>query len=182
MDQAVLDVEQEIKKRITCDEYAIYGHSMGALITYELIKRSETILPKHVFISGLAAPHLRKRRENIYLLSDENFINEIINLNGTPDGFFDNVEFREIFIPILKADFRIISDLCYKAPPKKKISQNISVLYGSDEDIDYESILAWGDYSLGTCDFHEIPGNHFFLNTSYTVVCQTVKDKIQPYL
>ncbi|GGH50441.1 thioesterase [Paenibacillus silvae] len=181
LNEAVLDVQLQINKKISSSNYAIYGHSMGALITYELIKQSQTLSPKHVFISGLAAPRFNHISQDIHLLPDSLFIDEVKKLNGTPPEIFENNELMALFLPVLRSDFKIISEYS-ETSTEKKIKQNLNIFYGSDEGMKAESILAWREYTEGTIDSYEISGDHFFVNTNYSKICDLIKGAIFPYL
>ncbi|WP_268906141.1 thioesterase II family protein [Clostridium hydrogenum] len=52
LDEAINDIFKWIKERIMNDDYAIYGHSMGSILAYELYYKviSEKLRkPKHIF-------------------------------------------------------------------------------------------------------------------------------------
>ena len=67
--------------------FAFCGHSMGALICYELallLCREKVAAPTHLFVAGHSAPHLRNREAITYNLPHDDFIAELRRLKGTP--------------------------------------------------------------------------------------------------
>ena len=86
--------------------FAIFGHSVGALVGYEVARRlqQQGYVPQHVFVSGRRAPHLSNRSAPIHLLPDAPLINELRRLHGVPDGALANAEWRETAFPIIRAD------------------------------------------------------------------------------
>lgn len=132
LEDAVEDIFENIKDKIVENEYAIYGHSMGSLLAYELyykICNENVNIPKHIFFSGYKAPCISREKKQIYLLSDEEFIKEVIELGGTPQEVADNEELLQLYTPILRNGFKILEKYLYKEK-KDKIKYDISVLIG----------------------------------------------------
>ena len=94
--EAVDDIYSMIYEEIQSSQYILFGHSMGAMLSYELaqkIKNEGANQPLHLFFSGKTVPHLPVSEEKKYhLLSEEDFKDKIINLGGTPPDFFDHPE------------------------------------------------------------------------------------------
>ena len=68
--------------------FAFFGHSMGALIGFELarlLRRERGLNPAHLFISGRRAPQLRAAGPPIHNLPDDEFIERLRDYNGTPE-------------------------------------------------------------------------------------------------
>lgn len=67
--------------------YALFGHSMGALISFELareLRRRHFVSPRRLFVSGRGAPTGASREVPRFNLPEEAFIGEVRRLNGTP--------------------------------------------------------------------------------------------------
>lgn len=180
--EAVDDIFNEIKDMIYHD-YAIYGHSMGSLLAYELyykINEMGAKKPMHIFFSGYKAPNIVRKKEYIYTLSNYDFMNKIIELGGTPKELLKNKELLEIYIPILRNDFKIIETYEYKQKIDK-IGCNISVLNGKQDSINLEDILAWNKHSSKKCRIYNFEGNHFFINNNVenitSIINSTLFDK-----
>lgn len=168
LEEAVEDIFENIKNKIVHEEYAIYGHSMGSLLAYELyykISKENIKMPKHMFFSGYKAPSIPRKEKQVHLLPDHEFIEEVINLGGTPQEVADNKELLQLFAPILRSDFKMLEKYLYKEK-KEKIQCDISILNGKEDDITLEELLAWeklGDKGFKVYNFQ---GNHFFINNN----------------
>ncbi|MBC8063127.1 MAG: thioesterase [Clostridiaceae bacterium] len=95
----------------------IYGHSMGSLLAYELYyKVSELNLrkPRHIFFSGYRAPSIIREKKNIHTLPNYDFMKKVMELGGTPDVIMNNQELLQVFLPILRSDFKILETYNYK--------------------------------------------------------------------
>ena len=94
MEDLIEDVFQLLEGEFEESEYALLGHSMGAMIIYELSRKiidNNLKLPLHIFFSGHSAPQINRADEKIYhLMKDDEFKREIIGLGGTPPEFFDH--------------------------------------------------------------------------------------------
>ncbi|NVO09180.1 MAG: thioesterase [Bacteroidales bacterium] len=172
-------VIDEIKER---DSYAFFGHSMGAKIVYELAQRiSEKRLPgpQHIFFSGRGAPNILGVKEIEYhKLPDKEFKKEILKLGGTPKEFFEHPELVDIFLPLLKNDFRLVHE---EAPINeiKPFSCDITVFIGKDEDLTPEQIDGWKMNTLGSCTIHYFNGGHFFINEKTEEVIRRINSTLQ---
>src|SRR3954469_937665 len=66
--------------------FAFFGHSMGALIAFELtreLRRRALPLPAHLFVSARRAPHLPARKRALHALPDDEFDADLRALDGT---------------------------------------------------------------------------------------------------
>jgi medium-chain acyl-[acyl-carrier-protein] hydrolase len=153
-------IEEEVRPL-----FAFYGHSMGALISFELARelfRRRRTLPKRLFLSGRRAPHLPSFRPTTFNLSHDEFVEEIKRLNGTPKEVLNDAEMREFLLPIMRADFRIVDS--YKYRPGTRLPCPISVYGGTqDEDVPLEDLHAWQEQTSDACTVTMLPGDHFFI-------------------
>lgn len=159
------DVFQIFKNDVNHMPYAIFGHSMGAMLSYELVQKiidSNLPQPKHVFFSGRSAPHLEDNKQ-YHLMDDTLFKEEIIKMGGTPMEIFKHPELSQLFLPLLKNDFRI-SETRIRNNKILPIEPSITVFFGKDEDLRPEQCDGWKRYTKKICSIHYFDGGHFFLN------------------
>ncbi|MEI2467366.1 thioesterase II family protein [Niallia taxi] len=166
MKAMVEDIFYSIKNNLT-EPYALFGHSMGGLLTYELchkIQQEGYPAPVHVFVSGRKAPQLKARKKVIHNLSNEEFISEIIKYNGTDKMIFENKELAEIFLPILRADFKLIETYEFFTP-LQLLNSNISVFHGIDDKaVNFDELSLWSQVTKKEIEIQNFPGGHFFIN------------------
>lgn len=177
INEAVNDIYDSIKDEIEENEYAIYGHSMGSLLAFELYYKISSMgkrKPTHIFFSGYSAPGSIKEREITYTLPDYDFMNKIIELGGTPQELMDNRELLDLFIPILKNDIKILENYTYK-DREEKISCDISILNGSKDSIKINEITEWRKHTSVKCNMYTFNGNHFFINDNVENITNVIK-------
>lgn len=148
--------------------FAFWGHSMGALLSFELARQIRTkqhTNPCHLFISGRRAPHLPDRLPHLHTLTDREFLDELRRFNGTPTKILDNVELMELLLPCLRADFAVCSTYIYtKQPP---LDCPIAAFAGTQDFSEPPELLeGWQLQTRSQFSLQVLPGNHFFPFTS----------------
>ena len=100
----MLDDLEEAVRKVVYGPYALWGHSMGGKISYELEKRLEAAgyTAKCLFISGSRVPSIPEPNP-IYHLPDEAFKRELGRFEGTPKEILENQELLDFFLPMLRA-------------------------------------------------------------------------------
>jgi surfactin synthase thioesterase subunit len=177
---AVEDVFTKIKRDITRAPYALFGHSMGALICYKLaqkIRKEKLPQPEHIFFSGRNAPHLKRRDDQKYhLMSNEDFKASVLKLGGTPPELFDHPEFLEIFLPILRNDFRL-SEMSGHEEAIDPLDDPITILTGKDDHMIQEH-EEWEKHTSKSCRILFFEGGHFFLNEATEPIVRFVNQTL----
>ena len=158
----VNDLYKQVKSIVEKGNYAIYGHSLGGLVAYlmtlKLIENNHR-KPKHLFITGTSGPSALQKKKR-YLLPHDEFIKEIKDLGGMPDEILQNEDLLNFLEPILRNDFKVGE--AYIHEDHAPLNIPITVITGSDEDMDYEDILLWQRESEFV-EFMQMPGGHFFI-------------------
>ncbi|QOQ54192.1 thioesterase II family protein [Bacillus amyloliquefaciens] len=180
INQAVDDITEFVLKKHNNKCYAIYGHSMGAYISYEVILKLMKLtdnLPQHLFVSGKGAPHLTKE-SFISNLPDKQMIQWLNKLGGIPNDLIENYELMKLFLPMIRNDYKLIEN--YSNKIKKKLSNvTLTVLTGKfDDSLTIREVEGWKEYSEKRVDIYQINGGHFFINESDTEVISIVRDKL----
>lgn len=181
VNDVVDDVFNLMNHKINNTPYALFGHSMGGMISYELaqkIKRNNLPSPIHIFFSGRSAPHVKREEDEKYhLMSEEKFKNEIIDLGGTPPEFFNHPELMEVFLPLLKSDFKLAETDLYKGEIEP-LNCNITVFLGKEENLTAEQCDGWKKHTKGLCSIHYFEGNHFFINNETKQIVKFINNVI----
>lgn len=183
----------QVLARILCPyldkPFAFFGHSMGALISFELshyLYKHYGLEVAHLLISGRYAPQLQIRKPpdqvNLYQLSADEFIEELRHINGTRETVFQDMELMHLLLPVLRADFELCETYVYSQGDQ--LSCPISAFGGiQDKDISYDDLVAWQDQTCSTFRVQMLPGDHFFLHTSRALLLQAVaRDLLQTLL
>jgi surfactin synthase thioesterase subunit len=180
LSEVIEDVFQIIKEEISRSQYALFGHSMGGMISYELaqkIRNTGNNQPLHIFFSGRSAPHVNREGDKKYhLMNDDLFKKEIMELGGTPPEFFKHPELLELFLPLLKNDFRIAETEIH-AREVHPLDGNITVLVGEEDDLSGECD-GWKKHTKRLCSIHYFKGGHFFLHNEAQPIVKLINNTL----
>jgi medium-chain acyl-[acyl-carrier-protein] hydrolase len=148
--------------------FALFGHSMGALISFELarqLRKESTGEPIHLFASGRRAPHLPDPEPPSHNLPEAEFLAELHRLNGTPKQVLENPELMQLMMPVLRADFAVCETYAHVHQPP--LSCPLTVFGGlQDEDVGREYLEPWAELVSGPFSLRMLPGDHFFIHSS----------------
>ncbi len=143
--------------------FAIFGHSTGALIAFEVARELERLggpRPGALFLSAQHPPHLPgppavSDRPAAELFA---FLRE---LGGTPDEVLADPEMRAIALAAIRADFRLGES--YRCTPGTVVHGPIQAFAGSaDAFVPPHVMERWADLALGPSQLTVLPGGHFF--------------------
>jgi medium-chain acyl-[acyl-carrier-protein] hydrolase len=150
--------------------YAFFGHSMGALIAFELTRRLRQqgrSPPACLAVSAAPGPHVAKVDNPIHALPLPAFLQELKNLNGTPTEVFANSELLELMLPMLRADFCAVEN--YRYQPDDVLGCPILTFGGaSDAQVSRDELEAWREQTTGSFSLKVFPGDHFYFRANRT--------------
>lgn len=147
--------------------YALYGHSMGARVAFELareLRRRGHPEPTLLAVSGRRAPHLPER-DPLHALPTDLLVTRLRALGGLPDVVLAEPELMAMFLPILRADLAVNEIDAYR--PDEPLTCPIVAFGGERDDrCRRDELCAWRDHTRGAFAFEIYPGGHFFVNTA----------------
>ncbi len=143
---------------------ALFGHSMGAAVAHEVTMRLEeggSGPLAGLCVSGRPAPD-RARHTQVYLGGDEALLADLRKLGGTDEEVLADPDLRELVLPALRADYRLIET--YEAPPAPPVETPVHVFFGdADPEVDGDEAAAWSRHTSGAFTLRTFPGDHFYL-------------------
>lgn len=156
--------------------WAIFGHSMGALLSYGIALRLQSmcaLMPSILFVSGSPAPTLLDPDRFPDTNSDAELIADLHKQGGTPLEVFENPELLQITVDALRADYRICESFgCSQSAP---LTLPIQVFAGRHDDIEPHRVDAWRSEAGNSIAFHWFDGGHFFIRNHEKSVLKIVE-------
>lgn len=174
----------EIKKN-NITEYAIYGHSMGCWITFEVAKMLfsdiEMPNPLRLFFSGNCTPECRDYDVCMDSMNDSSFRQMIINYGGVPDTVIEHPEILDFFMPIIKSDYCALASYNYRYEPFQ-FNCDISVMNGINDEFNESQMNDWKKYAGKKFKIRNFNDGHFFINSLndevFESVCCDLKESV----
>lgn len=156
--------------------FVFFGHSMGAIIAFEMartLRRKYAWRPQALLVAGRRAPQLPNSEPVTYNLPEDEFIEELIKLDGTPKEVLEQAELMEMMIPLLRADFRLVQTYEYlaEAPLQCPI-----IVYGGLQDsrVTSDLLSPWKEQTTSRCEVRMLPGDHFFIRSSHASLLESL--------
>jgi medium-chain acyl-[acyl-carrier-protein] hydrolase len=161
--------------------FACFGHSMGALLAFEFareLRRRRQIGPTHLFASARRAPQLPRNETPLHALPEQQFI-EILRqrYNGIPAAILAEPELLQLFMPMLRADFKMIELYQYRA--EAPLDCPITAFGGAQDSLALpDDLAAWQAQSSGAFRMQLFPGGHFYLQEALLQLLAAVQREV----
>jgi medium-chain acyl-[acyl-carrier-protein] hydrolase len=149
--------------------FALFGHSMGALIAFELcrsLRRERGLSPVRLFISGSRPPHASFSDADVSDLPDEAFLDCLHQrYHAIPEAVRQNRELAEIVLPSLRADFELLETYRYEGAAGLDCPLT---LFGGrqDQTVSPQELGEWSRHTRGAVEHHLFEGDHFFIRSA----------------
>lgn len=181
---ALVEVVAENIYALLNQPFALFGHSMGALVCFELARYLRKVgrpEPVHLFVSGRGAPHVPGTGAPIHELPEPEFIEELKSMHGMAPEVLASEELMQLLIPILRADFSVCETYDYQE--EQPLNCSISAYGGlQDDGVNSDQLDAWRDLTGGSFLLHMFPGDHFFINTARQLLLRTMSRELNEIL
>ena len=163
-------------------DYALFGHSMGALVAYELAHRVHSTgarPPLALYVSGLPAPHITLPPP-IYQLPEEELVRWLRHNGVFDDELTQSPELLRMLLPTLRADLAVVDTYRYRKRPP--LPWPIRVFGGSDDAECRPTLPDWSAHTSARCTVDEFPGGHFFLLDHLADIVARIESELMSYL
>ncbi|MGW7004369.1 thioesterase II family protein [Streptomyces sp. NPDC054933] len=158
---------------------AFFGHSMGALLAFEVALRAEKKLgtsPIRLFASGRRAPSTL-RNETVHQRDDEGILAELKLMSGTDARILGEDEILRVILPAIRSDYKAVET--YQAEPGAVVTCPVDVLVGDDDPkTTIEEARAWQEHTTADFDLRVFSGGHFFLAHHQDEIVTLMADRI----
>lgn len=159
--------------------YALFGHSMGALLAHGItvrLRERGAALPQALLVSGSPAPAHRDARVLPDKGDDAALIADLRKQGGTPEEVFASGELMRITLDILGSDYRVCQSFVHRKTAP--LPMRLHVLAGRDDDIAPERMTVWESEAGGGFSIDWFDGGHFFVRHQQSLVLPVIERRL----
>ncbi|KJK56576.1 thioesterase II family protein [Saccharothrix sp. ST-888] len=152
---------------------AVFGHSMGSVVAFELTRRLEAAGTPVVrlFVSGRRSPSDGLGAD--VPRNDEEIVAELRALGGVPVRLLERPKYREAVLSVIRNDYRANSG--YLAPPEVRVDCPVTFLLAADDPyVDRAAAADWQRHTGRDFKILPFPGGHFFLNDQLAPIVEAI--------
>lgn len=162
------------------EPFVFFGHSMGALVAFELareLRRSSIPGPARLFLGAFRAPHLPSPHVKIYHWPDE-VLKVVLRADGTPARVLQDDELMRAMLPTLRADLEVCDT--YEYVPEAPLDCPFSVFGGGDDRrVPATDLERWRIHTTSTCSVTILPGSHLFLQSAQQLLLNQMQRDLE---
>ncbi|MFD5753196.1 thioesterase II family protein [Streptomyces sp. NPDC127033] len=166
LDALVDDLDAQLDEELA-GPHLFYGHSMGALIAYALVRRRQSrgaALPRALVLSAYRAPHLPAPALADPDAGDDELVAGLVALGGIPEALLGHPEFLSALLPVVRDDLRLC--LGSLTAPTERLPVPLHLFAGhGDRLVTVDEMLSWRRHAGSGCDLRTMPGGHFFVRS-----------------
>lgn len=178
---AVDDLYREIVKELhPGDRYAIFGHSMGSWLAYDILRtiiRKNMPQPEQMFFSGNTPPFMQPKEEAISHLSDAEFIQKILEMGDTPAEVFET-GMLDFFLPPLRRDYELVEGYEHEFHDAG-YGGVMNVCYGNKDCMSRSDMEAWQRYAHAAFGLKEFDGGHMYFKHSPEELLVSIRNALK---
>lgn len=155
---------------------AVFGHSLGAIVGFELIRRLESQHDSGVVgfvVSARPAPS-RLHPTAVHLLDDDALVEEVRKSGGAGADVLDNEDMRALILPMLRADFRLAETYLYRPGPALSCPI-LSICGDADPTMRPEELSYWASHTTGPVTQVTLPGGHFYFDDDCSALVARIR-------
>ncbi|GAA5080081.1 surfactin synthase thioesterase subunit [Thermocatellispora tengchongensis] len=160
---------------------ALFGHSMGATLAFEValrLERDHGAPLAWLFASGRRAPSTT-REERVHELGDEELLRDVARLRGTDSRLLEDEDVLRMVLPAIRADYRASETYAYRPGPP--LACPITAILGDrDPKVTVAEAEAWRGHTTGGFDVRVFPGGHFYLSDHSREVLRVIAERVVP--
>ena len=155
---------------------AFFGHSMGALVAFEVARRFERV--HHpvaaLFVSACAAPG-QVGYEHV-TDDDKSLLAAVAEFTGVNPEFLQDEDFAAHILPTLRG-LKAIAN--YDCPPEATVSCPIYAFVGDEDDVaTLDKASGWAERTTAEFTARVFPGHHFYLTDQLRPLVDDVESKL----
>ncbi|MEQ8825280.1 MAG: SDR family NAD(P)-dependent oxidoreductase [Filomicrobium sp.] len=161
--------------------YAVFGHSVGALIAFEVARELEmrnALAPLRVFLSAFASPADPSRATDLHKASDDELLSYLSGIGQDALGSEMPQDLKDMVLSAVRADFRLAAE--HLAASLPKLQSPVALLGGEqDESVPVGALEGWQAYLASKPALRMFGGGHFYTETDLEDLAAYLEETLQ---
>lgn len=157
---------------------ALLGHSMGAVVAFEVARRMEdklSVTPSVLVASACRAPSGFPRENQIHRLDDDGLLAALAGLGAMDDRLRANREILSLILPAIRADLQAVET--YRAADGAAVACPVVALVGDrDPEVSAEQARGWRAHTAAGFECRIVAGGHFYLSENPGTLALSIQD------
>ena len=176
--QVADDAFSFLRSRLSGEDYALLGYSMGTIIAVEVLRRicadNDIKPPVCVFL----AAHKPVTDHGISMAeqSDDYVIERTVGFGAISQEIASGNVFRRLYLPLYRADYSMIGRYRFE-DLDARFRLPLTVFY-SPTDTPLEEVRGWTDFFTEECGFYQFSGDHLFLREHHEEIAGIIRSKL----
>ncbi|SEL97694.1 thioesterase II family protein [Streptacidiphilus jiangxiensis] len=161
----VTAVHSGIRDALVPLPYALFGHSLGALLAHGVALTAAEHggrAPEHLLLSGTGGPGSTPPVTGRDAWSDTELVEDLREMGGTAEDVLATPELLDLLLPIFRADYALCESH-HADPPVGRLACPVTALGGADDRHTPDDLSRWASATTGPFTCRTFPGGHFFL-------------------
>jgi surfactin synthase thioesterase subunit len=162
--------------------FALFGHSLGALVAFELARAlvaAGLSGPSWLLLSAHRSPELPWRGERLTGLPDEALAEALNRSHGgaIPAEVLEDPELRELVLPPLRADIELVESYVHRLGAR--LDCPLVVTGGQQDGTTPSELEPWRAHTTGRFSMALYPGGHFYLREQRAALLRLIDETIR---
>jgi surfactin synthase thioesterase subunit len=146
--------------------YAIYGHSLGAMVAFEVARKLQQCGgrgPERLFVGACRAPwQAGQDAARLLALSDAELVAALTGLGGMPSEIAGQTDLLRLLMPLVRSDFGWMAEYTYRREPSLRIPV-VAIAGAADRLVPAAAMADWSEVTSAGFALRVVPGEHFFV-------------------
>ncbi|MEU4245476.1 alpha/beta fold hydrolase [Actinoplanes sp. NPDC026619] len=179
IDRLVAELDEHLDQAMR-QPFALYGHSMGALIAYRLTRRRQergARLPDRLMVGACIAPHRRSGVTATTTMSDDELAGWLIAIGGMSPELLRYPKWVRQAIDLLRDDLLLYGS--HVPALEAPLPVPVDVFAGTtDPLLPVEEAAHWALHTNAGSATHLMRGGHFFIQESEESFLAALRDRL----
>ncbi|ARF73574.1 hypothetical protein B7C62_15900 [Kitasatospora albolonga] len=181
----VRELDEQLAEEVPC-RYAVFGHSMGAMLAFWLVQRRMARggpLPELFLAAAYAAPHLAgsllgvTSEDAVDALDDVTLAERLRAAGGLPAELLARPQWLRLLLGTVREDLRLCAAHRYVAAPRLPMPVHV---FGGRRDpiVSVEQLRGWREHAAGDFGCEILDGGHFLVQEPHAGLLPALRRRL----